>query len=46
MSPWLFKNFFDRVVRQVNERTMRRGVNLRDENGKLSKDYMQMTQFW
>ena len=34
MSPWLFNIFFDRVVRQVNERAMGRGVTLRDENGR------------
>ena len=33
MCPWLFNIFFDRVVRQVNERSTGRGVKLRDENG-------------
>ena len=33
MSPWIFNLFFDRVVIQVNERTMAREVKLRDENG-------------
>ena len=27
-----FKHFFDKVVRQVNERAMEKGVKLRDEN--------------
>ena len=33
MHPWLFNIFFDRVVRQVNERVMGKEVKLRDENG-------------
>ena len=33
MSPWLFNIYFDKVVRQVNERAMGKGVKLRDENG-------------
>ena len=33
MFPWLFNIFFDKVVRQVNERAMGKGVRLRDENG-------------
>ena len=33
ISPWLFNIFYDRVVRQVNERAMGRGVKLRDGNG-------------
>ena len=33
MSPWLLNIFFNRVVRQVNERATRRGVKLRDEDG-------------
>ena len=33
MSPWFFNIFFDRVVRQVNDRVMVRGANLRDEKG-------------
>ena len=32
MSPWLFNIFLDRVVRQVNERAMEKGVKLRDKN--------------
>ena len=32
MSLWLFKIFFDKVVRQMNERAMVKGVKLRDEN--------------
>ena len=27
------KHFFDKMVRQVNERAMGKGVTLRDENG-------------
>ena len=37
MSPWLFNIFFDRVVRQLNERAMGRGVKLRDENEGIGK---------
>ena len=33
MSPWLFNIFFDRVIRQVNERPAGMGVKLRNENG-------------
>ena len=33
MSPWLFKNFFDRVARQVNETEMGKGMKLRDDKG-------------
>ena len=32
MSPWFFNIFYDRVVRQVNERSMGKGVKLRDGN--------------
>ena len=49
ISQWLF-NIFLQSKKPVNERAMRREVKLRDENwgrvGKLSKYYMQMTQFW
>ena len=34
MSPWLYNLLFDRVVRQVNERTIVKEVKLRDENGR------------
>ena len=33
MSTWLFNIFFDKVVRQVNEKAMGKGVKLKDENG-------------
>ena len=44
---WLISIFFDRVVRQVNDRAMGSGVKLRDESewvGKLNKYCMQMTK--
>ena len=33
MYWWLLNIFFDRIVRQVNEKATRRGVKLRDKNG-------------
>ena len=33
ISLWLFNIFFDRVLRQANERATGRGVKLIDENG-------------
>ena len=33
MSPWLFNIFFDRLVRQVNERVTGMEVKLRYGNG-------------
>ena len=34
MSPWVFNFFFEKVVRQMNERAKGKGVKLRDENGR------------
>ena len=47
MSPWVFNIFFDKVVRQMNEKAMGKGVKLREENGEgweISTYYMQMIQ--
>ena len=32
MCPWFYNIFFDRVVRQVNERATGKGVKLKDGN--------------
>ena len=37
MFPWLFDTFFDKVVRQVNERTKGGGIKLIHGNGNRGK---------
>ena len=45
MSPWLFNIFFDKVVRQVNDKAMGMGVKQMgmDGVGKLNKYYMHIS---